>query len=191
MIEFTFDDVKAMLAAAMRPGGRLKQPGREQIEELRLMTNMLSASLEATREMRGEIAISDTIASALRELSKFHRHLADRGVDVTGIEADFGKYLDGLRQLPPILADPKGAAATIDDCGNGKIPLLAESLALACRTALAPANGAGAPSLNSDSAATRYAGIVLGKLTGKELTPGAVKQHHLRLERWRVLGTKT
>jgi hypothetical protein len=194
-MEFTFDDVETMLAAAMRPGSRLKQPGREQVELLRLMTNWILEGVEATREMRAEIAVCDSVASALGILSAFHRHLATRCVDVTGIEAVFGEYLDGLRRLAPILADREGAAATIDDCGLGETPGLAENLALACRIAFSPANGASAPSLKSDSAATRYAGIVITKLTGEETTGDAVKQHHLRIEKWRakwrVPGTKT
>jgi len=184
-MEFTFDDVETMLKGAMKSG---KRPRRGQIEQLRLMTNMLSASVEATREMRAAIAARDAVVSAL---GTYHRHLAACGVDVAGIDAVFGQFLDGMHQLDPILADREGAAATIDDCGLGEIPLLAESLALACRMAFAPGHGDSTPSLKSDSAATRYAGIVIEKLTGKKTSGSAVKQHHLRLEECRrTSGTK-
>jgi hypothetical protein len=113
-------------------------------------------------------------------LLAYHDRLADRwAIDVAEIEANFGEYLDALhRHVPFSIGD--------DDCGLHEIPLLSESLALACRMAFEPSAGDDAPSLSSDSVATRYAGIVIGELTGKKLTGTAVKQHHLRIEKWRA-----
>jgi hypothetical protein len=186
VMEFTLAEVREMLTDAMRPRGRLRQPGLEQIEQLKLMTNWLMESVEAAREIRAETAIGEDVGFALDILRAYHRHLADRwAIDVTEIEANFGEYLAALhRRVPTSTGDD-------DDCGLDEIPLLAESLALSCRIALAPANGTRAPSLKSDSAATRYAGIVIGKLTGEELTGSAVKQHHLRIEELRREQTGT
>jgi hypothetical protein len=178
--EFTLDDVREMIAAAMRSRGRLRQPGPEQMEQLKLLTNWLMEGVEASREIRAETAIGEDVGFALGILRAYHKHLADRwAIDVTEIEADFGEYLDALYRRVPTSTDDD------DDCGPGEIPLLAESLALACQMAFAPANRMRAPSLKSDSVATRYAGIVIGELTGKELTGDAVKLHHLRIEKWR------
>ena len=132
----------------------------------------------------------------MASLRSYHQHLAGCGVDVTGIEAEFGNYLDQL----PILVNPTtGTRAEIDhscdDIGISEIGRLSESFALACHMAFTPRDGIGAPSLKSNSTATRYAGIVIGKLTGKSLSGSAVKLHHWRLEEWRAkrqqTGTKT
>jgi hypothetical protein len=209
LIEFTLDQVTEMLKAAMdTPGGRgrLRLPGREHLEQLREMTNGLIAAhlvkktttnehglvagQVTVRELRELLPASKKVEEAVSALRRYHELLAELGVDVSEVDAMLDSYVDRLRQLDPILADPKGAAREAAEAELKKLPseiaLLAESLSFACQMAFIPRYGPDAPSLTSNNAVTKYPGIVIGKLPGKkELAGGAVKQDILRLNKWR------